>query len=101
MRTKILADERVRCCVPFCRRTRAPQDRFAEWVCPTHWTAVDRRLRRLHARCKKAANKATWRNPRWGWAVKDPDSVAWHAVAREARVWERCKRQAIERAAGI
>jgi len=101
MLSHIQTDGRVRCCVPFCRRTRAPQDRFAEYICPAHWAAVDRRLRRLHAACKRAANKATWRNPRWGWAVGAPDPVAEKAVAREARVWEKAKRQAIERAAGI
>ena len=101
MLSQIQPDGRLHCCVPFCRRTKTPQDRYAEWVCPTHWTGVDPRLRRLFRACKKAANKATWRNPRWGWAVKDLDPVASHAVEREARVWARCKRQAIERAAGL
>ena len=98
MTTKPPDPTRLRCCVPFCGRTRAPQDRFAEWVCPQHWTAVDKRLRRLHAGCKRAGNKAFWRK---GWADVVADPRLARMAAREIRVWARCKRQAIERAAGI
>ena len=53
MLTQIQPDGRVRCCVPFCRRTKTPQDRYAEWVCPTHWAVVDPRLRRLFRPAKR------------------------------------------------
>lgn len=78
---------RLRCAVPFCRRTAKPLS--SEWICWKHWSAVDRtlkrrlvRLRRLARRCRSDRQYQTVRN--------HFDSL-----------WERCKRQAIERAAGI
>ena len=88
--------DRVRCCVPFCRRTKKASpdlvlteagviDFEAEWICPNHWPAVPAQSRRLHGLAKRRAKKrGTIRAIRLG-----------------SRLWERCKRQAIEAAGGI
>lgn len=68
---------RVPCVVPFCRRTTKAGN-FREWICGKHWRPVSRRLKWLKRTAKRRGR---------------------YDIA--ARTWERCKRQAIERAAGI
>lgn len=78
---------RLHCVVPFCRRTRGLRKGEAclpgEWICGDHWRLVDRRLKRL-----RSLNRRRYKLTRKG-------------VVRECRLWEWCKRQAIERAGGI
>jgi hypothetical protein len=76
--------ERITCCIPFCRRTRANPG-FSEWICGDHWRAVPKARRRVYGRLKR-----TWRRFHDG-----RDGV------RADRVWNRLKHQAIEAAAGI
>lgn len=81
-----LWSERIPCAVPGCGRSRSPDSTWAEFICPRHWAAVDRRSRRilhlLHRRIRRLGS-----SPR--------------LVALENRVWSICKHQAIERAVGI
>lgn len=76
--------DRHPCLVPYCRRTCKPGD-FREWICGKHWPLVDKHLKRRRARLRRM-----WKRR------QDP-----RIEALDARVWERCKAQAIERAAGI
>lgn len=76
--------DRISCCVPFCRRTRANPG-FTEWICGKHWTSLPKDRRRVYGRLK-----GRWR--RFG----GPE-----AQDRANRVWDRLKRQAIELAVGI
>lgn len=73
--------KRLRCCVPFCNRTRKP-DEYAEWICGKHWPLTDLQSRLVYRRMK-------FRRP-------GPE----FAQAR-GRIWDRLRRQAIERAAGL
>jgi len=78
--------ERLRCCVPFCRRTRKNVDpHMAEWICGDHWRLLDLRHRRVYGRYTRH-----WR--RFG-ADRNSEAV-W-------RIWCWIKRKAIERAMGI
>lgn len=77
---------RVRCVVPFCRRTREDDPRFSEWICGDHWRMVPKKYRQVYGRFKRR-----WR--RFG------TPVSYHP--RGSRLWERIKREAIERAGGI
>ena len=76
--------ERIGCCVPFCRRTRLNPG-FNEWICGKHWAVIAKDRRRVYGRLK-----GRWR--RFG----DPRDQA-----RAWRIWDRLKREAIERAVGI
>lgn len=75
---------RVRCVVPFCRRTTARTE-VAEWICGDHWQMVDLRARRVYGRHAKQ-----WRR----YAPHRTEATAW-------RLWSWIKRQAIERSLGI
>ncbi|MBS4018755.1 MAG: hypothetical protein KGZ68_11010 [Dechloromonas sp.] len=101
-------DERIRCCVPFCRRTHKPMKcepvagQVWEWICQAHWRQVRRDRRRAYARVRKIWHGGDGRgmtlgeimaHPKWG-------NRAVHRAAKD-RLWERIKREAIERAAGI
>ncbi|MFG1250004.1 hypothetical protein [Xanthobacter flavus] len=83
---------RVRCCVPFCERTRGdrksepPLGPGTEWICGEHWQRVPRRLKLIRSRLKRRSAGAGW---------TDTDQLI------SARVWLRCKRAAIEAAAGL
>lgn len=75
---------RIRCEVPFCRRTRGDRKgdiitETTEWVCGPHWTAVPKTMRRAYSRARR-------RN---------------HNPAVLSRLWTRVKREAIERAVGV
>ncbi len=75
---------RVRCCVPFCRRTTKLQ--HDEWICGAHWTTVPREARVVFFRAKRRVT----RNP--------TDERLWSAYRT---IWRRLKRYAIERATGL
>lgn len=84
----MIQSDRVPCCVPFCRRTIA-RDRLpsehAEWICGRHWPAVPkhhkRRLRQIERIAKRTRRLSS--------------------IMLAQRIWERCKREAIERAMGL
>jgi hypothetical protein len=69
-------DARLPCCVPFCRRTTARN--FVEWICGEHWRLTNKNWRRKFFLFRRRRR---------------------HDL--EARMWQRLKRQAIERAAGL
>ncbi len=79
--------DRLRCIVPFCRRTTKPL--YREWICGKHWPLVDRALKRRLARLKRLLRRC--RTDRQWRHVRNHLDI----------VWECCKAQAIERAAGI
>lgn len=81
---------RLHCCVPFCRRTTAHTE-FSEWLCGDHWRLVDRRRRQVYGRYMRQ-----WRRYRGA-----PSGLSRSEHNAAHRIWERLKRQAIERAAGI
>jgi hypothetical protein len=100
--------DRLPCCVPYCRRTTAA-DRIApnnEWICQIHWRLVPatvKRRKRLADRIWDRANATFLR-------LYEEQGCCFHEhqyrralAARDVRsaAWQRCKRQAIERAAGI
>lgn len=79
---------RIRCEVPFCRRTakRLPDDTAAtRIICGKHWRLGDARYRKLYSMAKRNWKKTG--TDRYGWLMH--------------RAWERVRRQAIERAAGL
>jgi hypothetical protein len=83
--------DRLQCCVPFCRHTRAklPRDHiFSEWICGDHWRMVDKKYRRVYGRYVRQ-----WR--RSGPSEKQTEYDAAN------RLWHWLKRKAIERATGI
>lgn len=97
-------NERTRCSVPHCRRTRKAEPDFVTvavdewsdehfvtvdlnecWICAAHWREVPSALRRLHTAAKRKARHAR----------------TLFAVLVSVRVFARCKRRAIEAAAGV
>lgn len=97
-------NDRQCCCVPHCRRTRKlTYDRLTvdmggyasgdtittdigeEWICADHWKQVPRNLRTLHFAAKRKVRRTRTLS----------------AMLVFIRVWNRCKRKAIEGAAGI
>jgi len=79
-------EQRVNCCVPFCRRTIGA-GRLAsgddEWICGMHWALAPKRMRRAYHRARR-------RGRRYGKGCKGT-----------YRLWRRLKRAIMERAAGI
>lgn len=67
--------ERTKCLVPFCRHTTSRV--FKEWICANHWKAISASDRRLFRRAARVRSPAA------------------------GRIWDRIKRQAIERGVGI
>lgn len=79
--------DRIPCLVPFCGRTmrRTPDSGpDTEFICAKHWPAIDRRVRRLHCKIRRKRKRG-----------------AQGLEAAAQRMWDRCRRQAIERAGGI
>lgn len=122
---------RIGCVVPGCRRTRGdrkgdPLQPGMEWICGEHWALVDRSLKRLRARSRRRWDRRIALAKRAGARFLEessrsatPGSHAYldltplYASASKLRhaedarrrilgwIWERMKRQAIERAAGL
>lgn len=83
----------LRCIVPFCKRTTslARQNRgyqwgeITEWICGNHWRNVPAAYRRAYSRIGRRYRRS-------------PNNLIWRCWLR---LWSRCKRAAIEAAAGI
>jgi hypothetical protein len=71
--------DRIRCAVPFCRRTTARFRPPTEWICGDHWRLVPKVMRRVHGRRYH----------------HEHDGIACD------RLWALVKRSAIEAAGGI
>lgn len=79
---------RIPCEVPFCRRTakREPQDEpDTRIICGGHWRFGDARPRRVYSRARRKYKRTG--DPRY------------RAIMN--RCWERVRKQAIERSAGV
>lgn len=94
---------RIPCIVPFCRCT-APADKHpydTEIICQKHWRMVPAETKARYRQVKRRANKI-WRlinDPR---KVRKPGgAIAYRSKDDIRKCWERIKREAIERAAGI
>lgn len=77
---------RLRCCVPFCKRTRADDGITVEIICGPHWVAIGRRYRQAYKRAQRRYHA-------------NPENKVLHRCTE--RLWLRCKAMAIERAAGL
>ncbi len=78
--------DRLACLVPFCSHTRKSNREFQEeWICGIHWRLIDRRKRYLFRAYARRWNKYR--------AADD--------YKKAEEFWTVCRRQAIERAAGI
>lgn len=100
----IATNTRLPCCVPFCRRTTAGP--FGEWICGKHWASVSRQTKRRRRCVMRLVERSRKRFHRQyaeqGWRWKPSQFERVEAAKRLAdALWQRCKREAIERAAGI
>lgn len=97
--------ERCRCLVPHCKRTTGRVPVTHEWICSEHWRRVSRYTKRRRQVAKRLMRKADGRFRKLYHDQKgytDEQLQAYEAVARiEQKSWERCKAEAIEKAAGI
>lgn len=92
-----MSGKRIVCCVPHCRRSTA---RFesGEIICEKHYRLVDRKLKKRRARVR-ARDK---RNHQPGRIITALIKLRiLRAAQTDAMIWERMKKQAIERAMGI
>ncbi|MER8923379.1 hypothetical protein [Mesorhizobium sp. LNJC384A00] len=93
--------QRLACCVPFCRRT-FKDDGSSEIICGNHWRAVSTHLRRRKYKLYRRYRYLYGDNGYWAFPAGSPKRIAAVKLARLCdAAWMRCKRQAIERAAGI
>lgn len=98
--------ERLHCCVPFCSRTTRPERGFTEWVCGKHWPLVSRRRKRAYSLTKRRVRKIVAKRPEyreyWKLPPGSPSRISAVSVWRRLDdAWDRCKREAIERAGWI
>jgi hypothetical protein len=86
--------DRITCCVPFCHHTRGdrkgdPILGMREWLCAEHWRLVSGTLKARRAKFRRMYKRTS-------------DIIRKVRICKaDERAWEACKRQAIERAAGI
>lgn len=94
--------DRISCCVPFCRRTFKNDEGHTEVICRKHW-----RLASPYMRCRKTKffrlyRKRFGETPYWQYPAGSPQRLEALRIDKICeRIWKACKKQAIERAAGI
>jgi len=96
--------KRVACCVPFCRRTTSADT--SEWLCPNHWRIVQPSIKQAYFRTLLRMRKVLRRKPQYRryWELPPGSPARMSAIdmwARYRSAWAKCKRDAIEGAAGI
>lgn len=97
---------RISCCVPHCRRTRANTEGWDSWICGEHWRLVPKKMRAVKNRNAREIRSAIAKNPLvaeyWKMPPGAPERIAavrlWNT---HDRIWSRCKRAAIEKGMGI
>jgi hypothetical protein len=95
--------ERIKCLVPFCRRT-VDGDRFAgcEVICGKHWRMASATLRRRHSRLSRRYRRKFGDSAYWTFPAGSAARIEALRLDRLLRkLWDRCKASAIEAAAGI
>lgn len=97
--------DRLKCVVPFCRRTRK-KNGHSEWICSVHWPMVSQRTRRRKVENSRFIRRELRRNPMASeyWRMKPGSPERLKAVAMwkvSDSIWLKCKQEAIEVAAGI
>lgn len=97
------APGRLTCCVPFCRRSTGKA--YGEWICGDHWRLVAKRTKARHRQSQRILLRSRERFNAAYLAAGD-HRLAQHgrvmaAQALSSALWERCKAEAIERAAGV
>jgi hypothetical protein len=99
-----MSNDRIPCCVPFCGRTadRAKQRGATQIICQKHWKMVPAETKARYRHVRRRARKI-WRAVYVSTKLQQPgrDALIMRANAECDRVWERIKREAIERAAGL
>lgn len=95
--------DRLSCCVPFCKRTRHNREGYSsEWICGPHWRAIRPALRRRKSFIFRRYKRRFGRNGYWAYPAGSPDRLEAVRLDRLCdKVWDSCKKAAIERAAGI
>lgn len=98
--------DRLPCCAPFCRRTMRNDKGFIEWLCQKHWALVPRSTKAAYRTAKKRARAVLRRKPEyreyWTFPAGSPGRLSAVRMWRRLdQAWDNCKREAIERAAGI
>lgn len=91
---------RIACEVPFCRRTA--KDDGAEGqqiICGKHWRLADRSLTRRYRKWQRRADDLMSLPPERYTAADQQKVVRVFNLVR--KMWDRIRRQAIERAVGI
>lgn len=95
--------ERIRCCVPFCRRT-ADGEKFKgeEIICGKHWRMASATLRHRRSRLSRRYKRHFGDNNPWDYPAGSKQRLESYRLARLIyRLWHRCKASAIEAAGGI
>lgn len=95
---------RIPCCVPFCRRTAdaAKMAPHNEMICQKHWKLVPAETKARYRHVRRRATKI-WKAVYRSSKIQQPGREALYnrSVRDITATWERIKREAIERAAGI
>jgi len=92
---------RIRCCVPFCRRT-FKADGATEVICGKHWRAVPAEVRQAKYYAYRSYKRRFGDNGWWIYPPASQERIECSAAHRRCHdAWERCKRAAIEAASGI
>ena len=94
--------DRLSCCVPYCRRSRHNREGFSAWICGKHWMAVSAVQRRRYYKMRRQYRRRFGDNSFWCYPAGSTDRIAAARMDKVlSRMWERCKSEAIEIAAGI
>lgn len=92
--------DRISCCIPFCRRTTKHE--CQEWICGKHWPLVPRHMRRRDSKLVRLYLRRYGKTSFWQMPAGSPQRIAAIKLSRICETsWTACKKQAIERAAGI
>jgi hypothetical protein len=95
---------RIPCVVPFWRRTanEAKYPPGTEIICGKHWRMAPATWRRRRSKLERIYSRRFGDSPFWEFPAGTPKRI--EAVRLDRLInalWERCKTEAIERAAGI
>ena len=94
--------DRIHCCVPFCRRTTKDDGHVSEFLCSNHWPTISPHLRRRESKLRRLYKRRFGDYAFWHFPAGSPKRIEALKLRRlYEKAWERCKSQAIERAAGI
>lgn len=79
--------QRIRCCVPGCKKEKATRSGVSDWICEPHWKTVPYQLRNRVEKARKSLRRASGSGDLIHYSGAASEMrLSWNAAIMEAKL---------------